>query len=260
VLNANIALQRIWYVLSKFQKKASSRSCKTPHNHHHSHRHHHCFCPPCCSRKKLTLIAPLNNDKCLGEHFFSLSLTSHRHNARPWNGRPQLPWPNFRDECRTMILPSGGQTVLYKSLTWRTGNSEMFPSGLCLPFLPAHSTCRTRLSHWFNFRTTYVAPLLITPKTVAIHPTSSTSSLPQKASPPVMQSCLLPPPWPSCSSPPTTTHAATIVVTLTPLGLTTGKVISQVISWTPTLVGQAMTQATLTPLGLAPGRATGLTV
>jgi hypothetical protein len=45
VLNDTEALWRIWYVSSKFQKKASSRSCKTPHNHHHFHRHHHRFCP-----------------------------------------------------------------------------------------------------------------------------------------------------------------------------------------------------------------------
>jgi hypothetical protein len=160
-----------------------------------------------------------------------------------------------------MIFPNGGQTVLYESLTWRTGNCEMFPSGLCLPFLPAHSMCCTRLSNWFNFMTVYIAPLLITPKTVAIHPTSSISSLPQKASPPVMQSCLLPhlwpsfsqataawpPPWLSHSSLPSTTHAATIVVTLSPSGSTTGKVTGQGIGQTPTLVGQAMTQATSLP-------------
>ncbi len=153
------------------------------------------------------------------------------------------------------------------------GNSEMFPSGLCLPFLPSHSVCHTRLSHWFNFTTVYVAPFLITLKTAAIHPTSSISSPPQKASPPAMQSCLLPPPWPSCSQaaaawpyPPPgpsrnssagTTLAATIEVTLTTLGSTTGKAIGQVIGyWAATSTGPVTTRATLTPLGLIPGKAT----
>jgi hypothetical protein len=111
------------------------------------------------------------------------------------------------------------------------GSSETFPSGICLTFLPSHSACHTWLSHWFNFMTVYFAPLLITLKTSAIHPTSSILHPPQKASPPVMRSHLLPPPWPSCSqaaaarprpppwpsrsSPAGTTVAAMIVVTLT---------------------------------------------
>jgi hypothetical protein len=150
----------------------------------------------------------------------------------------------------------------------------MFTSGLCLPFLPSHSVCCTRLSHWLNFTTVYVAPLLITLKRVAIHPTSSTLSPPQKASPPVTRSCLLPPPWPSCSqaaaarpplwpshsSPPSTMVAVTIVVTLTPLGLIIGKATGQAIGRTATLTAQATTQATLTPLGSTPGRATRPTV
>jgi hypothetical protein len=89
--------------------------------------------------------------------------------------------------------------VSYESLTRRTRNSETFPSGLCLPFLPSHSVCRTYLSHWFNFTTVYIAPVLITLKTAAIHPTRSISSPQQKVSPPATQSCLLPPPWLSCS-------------------------------------------------------------
>ncbi len=186
---------------------------------------------------------------------FSLSHTSHQQNARPQKGRPQWPWPNFGDKYRTMIFPTGGQTVLYESSTWRMGNSETFPSGLCLPFLPSHSVHCTRLSHWFNFTTVYVASLLITLKTVAIHPMSSILSQPQKASPPAMGSCLLPPPWLSCSqaaaawpppwpspsSPPGTTLAATIEVTLTPPGLTTGKAIGQAIGWTATSTGPATT-------------------
>ncbi len=143
-----------------------------------------------------------------------------------------------------------------------------------MTFLPSHSACHTWLSHWFNFMTVYFAPLLVTLKTAAIHPTSSILHPPQKASPPVMRSHLLPPPWPSCSqaaaarprpppwpscsSPAGTTLAAMIVVTLTPPGLTTGKAIGQAIGhWTATLTGPATTQATLTPLGLIPGRATG---
>ncbi len=240
--------------MSKFQEKASSRSCKTPHNHHHFHHHNH-FCPPCCRRKKLTVIAPLNNCECPGERFPSLSLTFHQHDAWPRSGRPQWPWPNFRDEYRTTIFPTGGQTMSYKSSTWWMGNSETFPSGLCLPFLTSHFVCHTQLSHWFNFTTVYIAPLLITLKTVAIYPTSSFSSPLQKASPPAMQSCLLPPPWPSHSqataawqppwpsrsSLPGTTLAATIVVTLTPPGSTTSKAIGQAIGWTATLTGPVTT-------------------
>ncbi len=185
--------------MSKFWKKTSCRSCKTPHNHHHFHHHHHCFCPPCHCQKKLTLIAPLNNDECPGERIFSLSLTSHRHDAWPQNGRPLWPSPNFGDKYRNRIFPTGGRIVSYKSSTWQTENSETFPSGLCLPFLPSHYTCHTHLSHWLNFTTVYIAPLLFTLKTGAIHPTSSILSLPQKASSPATRSCLLPPPWPSCS-------------------------------------------------------------
>ncbi len=135
------------------------------------------------------------------------------------------------------------------------GNSETFPSGLCLPFLPSHSMCRTRFSHWFNFATVYIDLLLIILKTAAIHPTSSILSPLQKASPPATQSCLLPPlwlscsqataawptSWLSCSSPPGTTLAAMIVVTLTPPGSTTGKAIGQAIGQTATLTGPATT-------------------
>jgi hypothetical protein len=151
------------------------------------------------------------------------------------------------------------------------GNSERFPSGICLPFLPSHSVCCTRLAHWLNFTTVYLAPLLITLKTAAILPMSSILSPLQKASPPATRSHLLSPPWPSCSqaaaaqpppwwscsSPPGTTVAATIVVTLTPSGLIIGKATGQAIGWTDTLTAQATTQATLTPLGSTPGRATG---
>jgi hypothetical protein len=88
VLDSTIALRRIWYVSSELQEKASSRSCKTPHNHHHFHYHHHHFCPSCRHRKKLTLIAPPNNDKCPGGQIFPLNRTSHRHNTRPRNRCP----------------------------------------------------------------------------------------------------------------------------------------------------------------------------
>ena len=225
--------------MSKFQKKAGSRSCKTPHNHHHFYCHHHCICPPCHCRKKLTLIAPLINNECPGEGFPPLSLTSHQHDAWPRNRHPLWPLPNSGDEYGNKIFPTGGGTVLYESLTWRTGNSETFPSGLYLPFLPSLSMCHTRLMHWLNlnFTTVFGAPLLITLKTAAIHPTSSILSPPKKASPPATRSCLLPPPWPSCSqataaqpplwpscsSPPSTMAAATIVVTLTPPGLKLAK-------------------------------------
>ncbi len=133
----------------EFQEKRSSRSCKTPHNHHHFH-HHNRFCPPCCHRKKLTLIVPLNNNKCPGEQFPPLSPTSHQHNTWPRNGRPQWPWPNFGDKLGNRISPTEGQTVLYGSSTWRTGNSKMFLSGLCSPFRPSHSVCCTWFSHWFK--------------------------------------------------------------------------------------------------------------
>jgi hypothetical protein len=198
------------------------------------------------------------------------SLTRHAAS----NGRPLWPSPDFGDEYRNTIFPTGGGTVSYESSTWRTGNSKTFPSGPCLPFLPSHSVCRTLLAHWLNFTTEYVAPLLITLKTAAIHPTSSILSPPQKASPPVTRICLLPPPWPSrsqaaaaqpppwlsCSSPSGTMVAVTIVVTLTPPGLIIGKATDQAIGWTATLTAEAATRATLTPLGSTPGRATGLTV
>ncbi len=143
----------------------------------------------------------------------------------------------------------------YESLTWRMGKSKTFPSWLCVPFLPSHSVCCTRLSHWFNFTTVYIAPLSIILKTATIHPTSSILSLPQKASLPAMQSCLIPPPWPShsqaaaawlppwpsFSTPTGTTLAATIVVTLTPPGLTTGKAIGQAIGRTATSTGPVTT-------------------
>ncbi len=70
------------------------------------------FCPPCHRQKKLTLIAPLNNNKCPGERFPPLSLTSHQHNARPRNGCPQQSWPSFEDKLGSTIFPTGGQTVL----------------------------------------------------------------------------------------------------------------------------------------------------
>ncbi len=172
---------------------------------------------------------PPNNDKYPGGQFFSLH--------------------------RTTIFPTGGRTVSFESSTWRMGNSKTFLSGLYLPFLPSHSMFCTQLSSWFNFTTVYIAPLFITLKTAAIHPTSSILSPPQKASPLVMQSCLLPPPWlscsqaaaawpppwPSCSSQPSTTFTATIVVTLTPLGLTTSKATGQAIGWTATSVGPVST-------------------
>ncbi len=276
VLNATVALGRTWYILLEFQEKQSSRSCKTPRNHHHFH-HHNRFCPPCCRRKKLTLIAPLNNNECPGEQFPPLSLTSHQHNAQPRNGRPQQPWPNFGDKLGNTISPTGGRTVSYGSSTWQTGNSETFLLGLCSSFRPSHSVCCTRLSHWCKLllTTAFIAPRSITLKTSVIHPMSSILSPPQKASPPAMQSCLLPPPWPSCSQataawpcpppqlscslPAGTTTIAIIPATLTPPGLTTGKVTGQAIGChqTATSTGPATTLSTLTPLGLIPGRATG---
>ncbi len=207
---------------------------------------------------------------------FSLSLTSRQHNARPRNRRPLWPLPNFGNKYRNRIFPTGGRFVMYESSTRWTGNSETFPSGLCSPFPPSHSVCHTCLSHWLNFTTVFVTPLLITLMTAAIHPTSSISSPLQKASPPAMRSCLPPPSWPSCSqaaaarpppwpsrsSPPGTTVAATIVVTLTPPGLIIGKETGQAIGryQTATLMAQTITRANLTLLGSTPGRATGLMV
>jgi hypothetical protein len=152
VLNATIALQRTWYVLSKFQEKRSSRRCKAPQNHHHFHHHHNRFCPPCRCRKKLTLIAPPNNDECLGERMLPLNLTFHQHNTRPRNRHPQGPWPDLGDKFGTRICPTGGQTVLYGSSTWWMGNFETFPLELSNPPIPyfisgAHlgSTCLSQL-------------------------------------------------------------------------------------------------------------------
>jgi hypothetical protein len=122
--------------LSKFQEKASSRSCKTPHHHHHFHHHHHHFCPPCRCRKKLTLIVPPNNDKCPGGRIFPLNRTSHQYNGWPWNGHPQQPWPNFGDKYGTTIFPTGGQTVLYGSSIWWMGNSETSHWGSACPSNP----------------------------------------------------------------------------------------------------------------------------
>jgi hypothetical protein len=183
-----------------------------------------------------------------------LSLTSHQHDTRLRNGHPQRPWPSFGDELGNSTFPTGSQTVSYGSSTWRTGNSETFPVGLCSPFQPSHSVCSSRLSPRLNlpFTTAYIAPLLITLKTAAIHPTSSILPPQQKASPPATRSHLLlppwlscsqataacprPPPWPRCFSPAGTTPAATAAATLTFLGLTTGKATGQVISywcWNP---------------------------
>ncbi len=159
VLNATVALQRTWYVLTKFQKKPSSRSCKTPHNYHHFLHHHNCFCPPCCRRKKLTLIAPPNNDKCLGKRILPLSRTSHQHDTRLWNRHPQWPWPNLGDKLGTTIFPTEGQTVSYGSSTWQMGNFETFPLVLCSPFIPSHSVLHTRCSSWLNLlMTAFIAP------------------------------------------------------------------------------------------------------
>ncbi len=237
--------------MSGFQEKGSSRSCKTPRNHHHYHHHHHRFCSPCRRSKKLTLIVPSNNDKCPGGRIFPPNHISHQHDARPWNGCPQRPWLNFGDKYGTTIFPTGVQAVSYGSLNWQTGNSEMFPWGLCLPFQPSHSVCCTRLSPWFNLpvTTAYIVPKSITLKTAAIHPMSSILSLPQKTSPPVTQSCLLPPPWLSRSQaaaakprpppltsrgiPAGTTPGAMTPATFTPLGLTTGKATGQAIGHQP---------------------------
>jgi hypothetical protein len=185
VLNTTVALQRTWYVLLEFQERQSSRSCKTPHNYHHFH-YCNCFCPFCHHRKKLTFIVPLNNNEYPGEQFPPLSLTSHQHDAWPRNRHHQQPWPNFGDKYGTKIFPTGGQTVLYGSSTWWTGNSGTFPLGLYSPFRPSHSMCRTWFSHWFKLllRTAFIAPSSIILKTAAIYPMSSILSPPQKASPP----------------------------------------------------------------------------
>ncbi len=144
----------------------------------------------------------------------------------------------------------------YESLTLQIGNFETFPSGLCSPFLPSHFVCCTHLTHWLNFTTVFVAPLLITLKTATIHPTSSISSPLQKVAvkPPQLDlprgqvTALLP--------------VAMIVVILTPPGLIIGKATGQAIGHHQTAIStaQATTQATLTPLGLTPGRAIGPTV
>jgi hypothetical protein len=176
-----------------------------------------------------------------------------------------------------MIFPTEGQTVSYRSSTWRTRISETFPSELCSPFLPPHSVCCTQFSYWFNLllMTVFIAFRSISLKTVAIHPTSSILPPSQKAIPPATRSCLLPPSWlsrsqataawphpplqPSCSLPAGTTTVATTPATLTPPGSKTGKATGQAIDrhQTATSTGPAMTRASLTPLGLIPGRAMG---
>jgi hypothetical protein len=146
--------------LSKSQEKASSRSCKTPHNHHHFHHHHNCFRPPCRHKKKLTPIMPLNNNECPGDQILPLNLISHQCDAGPQNRRLQRPWPNFGNKFGNTISSTGGQTVLYRYLTWRTGNCKMFPSGLCSPCRFSKYMCHTQSSPWFNLLTTtaFIAP------------------------------------------------------------------------------------------------------
>jgi hypothetical protein len=103
VLNSTVALQRTWHVLSQFQEKVSSRSCKTPHNHHHFHHHHNHFCPPSRRQKKLPPIAPPNNDKWPGDQILPLKFISHQRNGRLRNGPPQQPWPGFGNKFSIRI-------------------------------------------------------------------------------------------------------------------------------------------------------------
>jgi hypothetical protein len=228
-----------------FRRKQRVEAAKTPHNHHHFHRHHHRFCPPCCRRKKLTLIAPPNNDKCLGGQFLSQLHLSPTQRATAERASPAA-LVKFLRLVRDHDIPYWGQNCVVWVLKLADGEPETFLLGLCLPFQPSHSVCHTRISPWFNlpFTTAFIAPRSITLKTAAIHPTSSISSPPQKASPPVMQSCLLPPPWHSCSQaaaawpcplpqtscriPAGATPVGTTPATPTTLGLTTGKATGQV--------------------------------
>jgi hypothetical protein len=276
ILNSNIALQRTWYVLSKFQEKASSRSCKTPHNHHHLHHHHNHFCPPCRHQNKLPLIEPPNNNKWPGDQILPLNFISHQRNMRPWNRLPQRPWPSFDNKLSITIFPTRGRPVLYGYLTQRTGNCEKLLLGPCSPCQSFHSVCCIRFSHHLNLLTSaFIAPRS-TIQGIISHPTNFISPPQQKAIPPAMQSCPPPPPWPSCSQvaaahlhpppqpsrrlPASTTTTATTQATLTPPGLTTGKATSQAIGHDliAISVDSAASQATFTPPDWIPGKAMGL--
>jgi hypothetical protein len=246
VLNSTVAQRRTWYVSFKSQEKASSRSCKTPHNHHHFHQHHNHFCPPCHRQKKLPPIMPPNNDEWPGDHILPLNFISHQHNARPRNGLHQQPQPSFSNKFYITIF----RPVSCRYLTWRMASCKTLLLGPCSPCRSFHSVCHIRSSSCLNLlMRASKAPRSTIQETIS-HPTNFILPPQQKTIPPATQSCLppplwpshsqvaaacLPPPlWPSCRLPAGTTTIAITQATLTPPGSTTGKATGQAICCGPT--------------------------
>jgi hypothetical protein len=165
--------------------------------------------------------------------------------------------------------------VLYGYSTWLMGNCMTSLLGPCSPCLSSHFVCLTRSGSNCNLLMSAVTALRLTIQGIITSFTNSIMNPQQKAIPPATQSRHPPPPWQSCSPvavahllPPPQPNCrlpagATIPVrtqaTLTPPGLTSGKVTGQVTGCGPidTLADPATTQATLTPPGLIPGKATG---
>jgi hypothetical protein len=170
-----------------------------------------------------------------------------------------------------MISPTGGRTVLFMYSNWLTGNCMTSLLGPCSSCRSSHFMCLTQLTLNLNLLTSAITALRSTIQGIIIPSMSFILHMQQKAIPPATQSCLPPPPWPSrsqvaaaclrpppqpsCRLPALTTTAVMTQATLTPPGLTTGKVTGCgpiVISANP-----ATTQATLTPPGLDPWQSNG---
>jgi hypothetical protein len=222
------------------------------------------YCPPLHPPQTIT------NGQETKFYLSILSLTNAMH-GRAERASP-MALANFDNKFSITIFPTGGQPVSYGYLTWQMGNCKMLLSKLCSPCRSFHSVCRSRSSPHLNLLTSaFIAPRS-TIQGIISHPTNFILPLQQKAIPPAMQSCLPPFLWPShsqvaaaCLCPPPqlshrlpagTTTAVTTQATLTPLGLTAGKVTGR--GLIAILADPAMTQATLTPPGLIPGKATGL--
>jgi hypothetical protein len=160
---------------------------------------------------------------------------------------------------------------LFGYSTRLTGNCMMSLSGPCSSCQSSHFVCLTRSTLNLNYLTSAITALRSTIQGIIIPFTNFTSNMQQRVIPPATQSCLPPPPWPSCSQvtaahllpplqpscrlPAGITTAVTTQTTLTPPGLTTGKVTGRGLIATST--DPATTQATFTPPGLVPGKATG---
>ncbi len=137
VLNDTIALWRIWYVLSKFQKKASRRSCKTPHNHHHFHCHHHRFCPPCRRQKKLTFIAPLNNMNAQENDFFLSALPLTNTMRGRGTGIPSGPGPILEISTGPQYSLLGAELCCMSPQSGRWGTPRHSCQGSACPSYPS---------------------------------------------------------------------------------------------------------------------------